>query len=153
MVFSSASLSLLGFPLDIRAAMEKAFARDESCGFGDEVYSMLMKRLEQNIPLWIRKKNPQKGLTPPASNCQRRKEKCAGKYAKFLLDFGLSAQILSFKTCHFGNACHCRVESLAGCMVREGGGGLTPQTCARPAVPDLRPAALWDASLRLTLPL
>lgn len=40
MVFSSVSLSLLGFPLDIRAAMEKAFARDESCGFGDDVYSM-----------------------------------------------------------------------------------------------------------------
>lgn len=50
MVFSSASLSLLGFPLDIRAAMEKAFARDESCGFGDEVYSMSVKRMEQNIP-------------------------------------------------------------------------------------------------------
>ncbi|TNN51230.1 hypothetical protein EYF80_038550 [Liparis tanakae] len=44
MVFSSVSLSLLGFPLDIRAAMEKAFARDESCGFGDEVYSMSCKK-------------------------------------------------------------------------------------------------------------
>lgn len=39
-MFSSGSLSLLGFPLDIRAAMENAFARDESCGFGDDVYSM-----------------------------------------------------------------------------------------------------------------
>lgn len=45
MVFSSVSLSLLGFPLDIKAAMEKAFARDESCGFGVDVYSMSVKRL------------------------------------------------------------------------------------------------------------
>lgn len=40
MVLSSVSLSLLDFPLDIRAAMENALARDESCGFGDDVYSM-----------------------------------------------------------------------------------------------------------------
>lgn len=40
MVFSSGSLSLLDFPLDIRAAMENALARDESCGFGDDVYSI-----------------------------------------------------------------------------------------------------------------
>ena len=40
MVFSSVSLSLLDFPLDIRAAMENALARDESCGFGDAVYSI-----------------------------------------------------------------------------------------------------------------
>lgn len=40
MVLSSVSLSLLDFPLDIRAAMENALAREESCGFGDDVYSM-----------------------------------------------------------------------------------------------------------------
>lgn len=52
MVFSSASFSLLGFPLDIRAAMENAFARDESCGFGEDVYSMTVQRLgHENIPL------------------------------------------------------------------------------------------------------
>lgn len=39
-MLSSVSLSLLDFPLDIRAAMENALARDESCGFGDDVYSM-----------------------------------------------------------------------------------------------------------------
>lgn len=43
-MFSSESLSLLGFPLDIRAAMENAFARDESCGFGDDVYSMSVEK-------------------------------------------------------------------------------------------------------------
>lgn len=41
-VFSSVSLSLL-FPLDIRAAMENAFAREESCGFGEAVYSMAVR--------------------------------------------------------------------------------------------------------------
>lgn len=40
MVFSSDSLSF-DFPLDMRAAMEKAFALEESCGFGEEVYSMV----------------------------------------------------------------------------------------------------------------
>jgi hypothetical protein len=43
MVLSSASLSL-GFPLDMRAAIENAFAREESCGFGDDVYSMVGTR-------------------------------------------------------------------------------------------------------------
>lgn len=55
MVFSSVSLSL-GFPLDIRAAMEKAFARDESCGFGEDVYSMVVEKLDQNLPLQKLKK-------------------------------------------------------------------------------------------------
>lgn len=40
MVFSSDSLSF-DFPLDMSAAMEKAFALEESCGFGEEVYSMM----------------------------------------------------------------------------------------------------------------
>ena len=39
MVLSAASLSL-ELPLDMRAAIEKALARDESCGFGGGVYSM-----------------------------------------------------------------------------------------------------------------
>lgn len=55
MVLSSVSLSLLDFPLDIRAAMENALARDESCGFGDDVYSMSVgtkqREPDQNIPL------------------------------------------------------------------------------------------------------
>lgn len=53
MVFSSVSLSLLDFPLDIRAAMENALARDESCGFGDDVYSISGGEPDQNIPLKI----------------------------------------------------------------------------------------------------
>lgn len=56
MVFSSASLSLLGFPLDISAAMEKAFARDDSCGFGEDVYSMSVERLEPKYFLEIKKR-------------------------------------------------------------------------------------------------
>lgn len=40
MVFSSDSLSF-DFPLDMSAAMENAFALEESCGFGEEVYSMM----------------------------------------------------------------------------------------------------------------
>lgn len=50
MVFSSVSLSLLDFPLDIRAAMENALARDDSCGFGDDVYSISGGEPEQTIP-------------------------------------------------------------------------------------------------------
>lgn len=37
-------------------------------------------------------------------------------------------------------------------MLKEGG-ELTPVTCERPAVSDLRPAALWEASVLFTLPL
>lgn len=48
MVFSSASFSL-AFPLDISAAMEKAFAREDSCGLGDAVNSMSVSG-EQNPP-------------------------------------------------------------------------------------------------------
>lgn len=52
MVFSSGSLSLLDFPLDMRAAMEKALARDDSCGLGEDVYSMsLMLRHPRYSPL------------------------------------------------------------------------------------------------------
>lgn len=58
MVFSSGSLSLLDFPLDIRAAMENALARDESCGFGDDVYSISGGRTGPRI-------NPVKVNEPP----------------------------------------------------------------------------------------
>lgn len=34
----------LELPLDIRAAMEKALAREESCGLGGGVYSMATRR-------------------------------------------------------------------------------------------------------------
>ncbi len=40
MVLSSDSLSF-DVPLDMSAAMEKAFALEESWGFGEEVYSMM----------------------------------------------------------------------------------------------------------------
>ncbi len=40
MVLSSDSLSF-DFPLDMSAAMEKAFALEESWGFEEEVYSMM----------------------------------------------------------------------------------------------------------------
>lgn len=43
MVFSGDSLSL-ELPLDMRAAMEKALAREESCGLGGGVYSMATVR-------------------------------------------------------------------------------------------------------------
>lgn len=43
MVFSGDSLSL-ELPLDMRAAMEKALAREESCGLGGGVYSMVTVR-------------------------------------------------------------------------------------------------------------
>lgn len=43
MVLSGDSLSL-ELPLDMRAAMEKAFAREESCGLGGGVYSMATAR-------------------------------------------------------------------------------------------------------------
>lgn len=40
-MFSEGSFSLETPPLDMSAAMEKALAREESCGLGDAVYSML----------------------------------------------------------------------------------------------------------------
>lgn len=43
MVLSGDSLSL-ELPLDMRAAMEKALAREESCGLGGGVYSMATRR-------------------------------------------------------------------------------------------------------------
>lgn len=43
MVLSGDSFSL-ELPLDIRAAMEKALAREESCGLGGGVYSMASRR-------------------------------------------------------------------------------------------------------------
>lgn len=57
MVLSSVSLSLLDFPLDIRAAMENALARDESCGFGDDVYSMSVGTKQTKIFHWRPKKS------------------------------------------------------------------------------------------------
>lgn len=73
MVFSSASLSLLDFPLDIRAAMEKALARDESCGFGDEVYSMSVCKKAKIFPSdKIKAENLQK-YRPPVAPSGRRK--------------------------------------------------------------------------------
>jgi len=51
MVLSSASWSF-GLPLDMSAAMENALAREESCGLGDDVYSMVVgtRRRKRNQP-------------------------------------------------------------------------------------------------------
>lgn len=49
MVLSGDSLSL-ELPLDMRAAMEKALAREESCGLGGGVYSMATVRLGVALP-------------------------------------------------------------------------------------------------------
>lgn len=70
MVFSSASFSLLGFPLDIRAAMENAFARDESCGFGEDVYSMSVQkaRTRKYSPLNKNKRKKKKKNPPEKLN-------------------------------------------------------------------------------------
>lgn len=98
-MFSSVSLSLLGFPLDIRAAMEKAFARDESCGFGDDVYSMSVRRLGTKYsPLNnSNKKNPPE--TPPVVFFSffffapsGGKKNAQEKHAQFVSDFALCAQ-------------------------------------------------------------
>lgn len=46
MVFSAFSFSL-EVPLDISAAMEKALAREESCGLGEALYSMAAEPASQ----------------------------------------------------------------------------------------------------------
>lgn len=75
MVLSSVSLSLLDFPLDIRAAMENALARDESCGFGDDVYSMSggWEGDQTKIFHWRTYRNPLEAPTggPPAEGNQQ----------------------------------------------------------------------------------
>lgn len=87
MVLSSVSLSLLDFPLDIRAAMENALARDESCGFGDDVYSMSgvgggpSRGNQTKIFHWRTYRNPPEapsGGPPAEGNQQSQMEPCGG---------------------------------------------------------------------------
>lgn len=62
MVLSGDSLSL-ELPLDMRAAMEKALAREESCGLGGGVYSMASRRGRKGRKGWARRGAARAGVT------------------------------------------------------------------------------------------
>lgn len=134
MVFSSASLSLLDFPLDISAAMEKAFARDESCGFGDDVYSMSVEKSRtQIIPLLLQKDKKTTTTTQKSSRDdtgrlwaptgkKKKKKKFKVNVRSLFQISGLCAHTFISRLNLCGSARHCWTEGLVGLMAEEGAG-------------------------------
>ena len=120
-MFSSVSLSFV-FPLDIRAAIENAFAREESCGFGDEVYSIL----------WIFERNlPKFRLSPLVSswNCTQNRE------AQWKLCSGfLTGKLYTLKE----NLTALAVFDLLDTLLKDQD---------RSVVSVLRPNSLWDSRI------